>query len=240
MGSRLDGGFGALVERRLLTDPAARASAAGRRGRSGRPGRARSVSSPGSARPRLRAIHASASAGCLAALGAVGQRDRPVALGQARAVGAQHQRHVGVAAAPAGPAGGRAAAAAGCSPAGRRRGPPRRCPVGVVHHHGQVVGGRAVPAPQHQVVHLALDLARAGGPRRPPARGARRASARAAASAVRSRSARCAAGELAAGARVGALGQRPVRGLRRGADLGPRAPARIDAPGRLELASAAR
>ena len=155
------------------------------------------------------------------------QRHVAVALGQAGAVGPEHERHVRV---------------------GRLRQPERpREPelarggvgevgaahdlldalLGVVDDHREVVGERAVAAPDHEVVDHALDPAqepvlephgsavradaqRGRAPRRPLLRELRPAQAQARPG-------------------VGALGQRPVRRTRRLADLGPGAEALVQA-----------
>ena len=121
---------------------------------------------------------------------AVGQRHGSVALGQALAVGPEHERHVGV--------GGRLEAQRRGQPA-LARGRPEQVGaaddlvdalLGVVDDHRQVVGHGAVVAPDHEVVDDALDVPRdpvreahdrpVGGDaqrravaRRPPARPAR-------------------------------------------------------------------
>ena len=158
---------------------------------------------------------------------------RPVALGQPPAVGVQHQRHVAV-----------ARLVQAQQPRDQqlaRRGVQQVVAahhladrlVGVVDDHRQVVGVRAVPAAQRDVVdgrlHLAVHQvgerhglgARVQAQRRRPVRGALLLGP-------------LGGGQLAAGAGVGALGQRPVRRLRGLPDLGPRAPARVHPALRLQ------
>ena len=94
--------------------------------------------------------------GGLAQRGAIGQRDGAVALGQPLAVGAEHERHVGVA------GGGEAEPRA--EPQLARRGVQEvgaahdlaHALLGVVDDDGQVVGERPVVAAHHEVVDDAL------------------------------------------------------------------------------------
>ncbi len=97
---------------------------------------------------------------------------------------------------------------------------------GVVDHHGQVVRRRAVVAPHHEVVDDGLDPPQQPVLEADPLRlGAhaqrRRPAARALAPPL-------AVGQAQAGARVGALRQRPVRRRGRRPDLRPRAEALVD------------
>ena len=98
--------------------------------------------------------------------------------------------------------------------------------VGVVDDHGEVVGEGAVVAAHDEVVDDALD---APGEAVVEGHARRVGATRSAGGRPRaSRSARCAAVRRAAGARVGALGQRAVRRRRGLADLGARAAARVE------------
>ena len=170
----------------------------------------------------------------LAERGAVGERDRAVALGQPRAVGAEHERHVGVGAARGEPeplAAARAGAAS--SRAGRRRGRPRRCP-----------GRRRRRRPRGCRRTRRRCGARRSRRRRPSSCPRRRSVNVTRAASARTRSAggrplrlalgALGRGQLAAGAGVGALGQRAVRGRGGLADLGARAAARGRAARRVE------
>ncbi len=182
--------------------------------------------SPGSARPALAAIQPTTSAGASPSACAVGQRDRAVALGQPCAVGAQHERHVRV------PGRGEPEQPGEQDLPGRRVGQVgtahdlTHALEGVVDHHGQVVGRRAVAAAHHEVVDDAgLVTQQPVGEVDPLAAGAqaqrRRAPGGLALGALRR-------GQLAAGARVRALGQRAVGGGRGLADLGASAEARVE------------
>ncbi len=102
----------------------------------------------------------------------------------------------------------------------------------VVDDDGEVVGGRPVPPPEHEVVDDARDgpveavlEADAGAASVEAQR--RRPAGRRALRPLRG-------GQAAAGAGVGAAGAVAVRGRGGGPDLGPGAPARIDAPRGLE------
>ena len=160
------------------------------------------TSSRPASRPRLLAIQAIASAG-LHRL----ERHGAVALGQARAVGAEHQRHmrVGRLGQPEQPA----------SSSWRGRGVQQVVAahhladalVGVVHHHREVVGGRAVAAAQSTMSSTAPEPGRGAGRRTPAAPRARPAAAAGGRPVWRSRSAPVGRGQAAAGAGVGALGQ---------------------------------
>ena len=79
--------------------PASRSAA----GRSARRARSASVARRGAHSPSDAGERGAHVGRRLAQRGAVGQRHRAVALGQPRAVGAEHERHVGVARAPASP-----------------------------------------------------------------------------------------------------------------------------------------
>ena len=183
------------------------------------------------ARPARRDAASSArtSSGRLAERGAVGQRDGAVALGQARAVGPEHQRHVGVAGRAA--ARGRAPSQSWRGVESSRSAPRTTSPialVGVVDDDREVVGARRrrCGAPR----------SRRRRPRRAPRRGpSKRDARRAGAHAQRRRAARGLAlgalgrRQVAAGAGVGALGQRRRAGAEAASRISaPRAPAGVE------------
>jgi hypothetical protein len=172
----------------------------------------------------------------LAERDAVGQRHRTVALGQPRAVLAEHERHVGVGQRP------------------RPEQPPEEDLAGralgeigpaddlldalgvVVDDHGEVVGGGPVVAPDDQVVDDLLDRPEQAVDEVDP-RGAgaqpqgRRAPFALALGAL-------GRGERSAGSGVGALGQRAVRRRRRLAHLAAGAETGIEQAFRVEIAVA--
>ena len=200
------------ARRRLKRSTSSAGATAARRGAQ-RPQRCRELARTSSALSPLRR--------------AVGERHSAVALGQARAVGAEQERDVGVARARRGRAAAEARAGAAWSRAGRRRERPRRCPGRRRRRRrrgcrrrrrrcGARRNRRRRPRTPREPV-----LEATAPRRRDPQRGRRARSPRARRAAPRSG---------AAGAGVGALGQAAVRRRRRLADLRARAPALVDRP----------